>query len=258
MGDFFVSKNDKALAENIVSKSADLYIMPEFDTGNGVLDLTVPAAATLTDALKAWGVNALAGLIFILGGFEFVVASNTATAITFDSTSDVDGDDKSALLTDGASYDFRVWDTEEFLGYADETSLTDEEEMKEFKTEIPRKKIREDLLEKMISLATIIRVPSPGILKAAYNLKDESNATYYKLEAGSNPNARPVYYLIAKNLNVIGKNQQLRMYYCQIKPNGERVLGGGEDYEQVPVLVAVNSDPLRSDLKDRYRIRIEK
>jgi len=264
--DFYTSKNDSKLAEDIVSKSADLYIMEDEtpDSDSGVLDKTTPSATTLTPLVSpVWGVNALTGQIVVIqddnnNAYEFIIASNTATAITVDLTADVDDDDQSANYTTLATFSFKLWGAEQFLGYSDENTFNDEEELKEFKEGVPRKKIREDLLEKLVTLETTIRTSSPGILKAVNNLQDDSNATYFILKGGSDPATRNHYYLVAKNINVNGKNQQIRMYWCQIHSNGGRVLGGGEEYETIPAMISVNSAPLHNDQEDRYRVRIEK
>lgn len=263
---FYDSKNDPQLAKDIVSKSADLYGM-EDDTpvdDSAVLDKTVPAAAIFTPPVSpVFVADAKIGQVVVIQddnntAHEFVVSDNEIISFTVDLTSDVDGDDQSANFTDTSTYSFKLWGPEFFLGWADESSFTDEEELKEFKEGVPRVKIREDLLEKMVSMETILRTPGPDTLQAVNNLKDGSNATYYILKGGSDPAVRPFFYIIAKNTTVDGKNQQLRMYYCQINSNGARVLGGGDEYETIPAMISVNKMPLMEETEDRYRVRIEK
>ncbi len=267
MSDFYTSKNDAQLAKDIVSDSADMYIMedetPASDTA--VLDKTVPAVAVFTPPVSpAWTIDALIGQLVVIqddnsNAQEFIIADNTATTFTVDLTSDVDNVDKSAVFTDATTYSYTLWGAEQFIGYTDETSFTDEEEVKEFKTGVPRKKVREDLLEKMISMETTIRTVGAGILKAVYNLKDESTATYYILKGGSNPGSnRGHYYIILKNNTVDGKAQQLRLYWSQLNSNGARTIGGGDDYETVPVRISVSRSPLHDEAEDYYRVRITK
>lgn len=263
---FYDSVSDPQLAKDIVSKSADLFVMendtPADDTA--VLNKTVPSAAVFTPpSSPAWTIDAKIGQIVVIQddnntAHEFVVADNTATSFTVDLTSDVDGDDQSANFTDTSTYNFFLWTAEKFLGWADENSFNDEEELKEFKVGVPRVKIREDLLEKSVSMETILRTPGPDTLKAVNNLADGSNATYYILKGGSDPAVRPFYYIIAKNTTVDNKAQQLRMYYCQINSNGPRILGGGDEYETIPAIFSVNKMPLFNDQEDRYRVRIAK
>lgn len=267
MGDFFTSKNDAQLAKDIVSQSADIYIMQNETPVSevGALDKGVPASSTFTPAVSpAWVIDALVGQIFVLqddnnNAYEFVVVSNTAAEITFDITSDVDGIDQSAKYTDTNSFSYTLWGVEQFIGYTDESEFNDEEELKEFKTGIPRKKVREDLLEKTVSLETVIRTPGAGVLKAVFNLKDDSDATYYILKGGSNPGSnRSNFYIILKNSTVAGKAQQLRLYWVQLNANGARSIGGGDEYETIPVRMAINGSPLHDEAEDYYRIRIEK
>jgi hypothetical protein len=260
MGDFYTSETDAQLAKDIVSQSADIYIMPKHpmtSTATGVMNKAVPAATVLTPAVvpaPAWVVDELIGNIIVLqdddgGAREFVIADNDATTLTIDLTSDIHGNDHSADYTNAATFAFWIWDAEEFLGWtegADE--FTDEDEMKQFKRGVPREQIREDLLENTVTFATVVRTPGPGNLEMAGNLDDaQTNATYHVLTKGSNPPARPYFYVIAKNKNVDGDNQQLRMYMTQCRTNGARTLGGGDDYENLPLIFTLNVDTLRGD-----------
>lgn len=280
--DFYTSETDAQLAKDIVSQSADVWIMPKHlmtSTATGVLNKAVPAATTITPAVvpvPAWVVDELIGNVVVLqdddgGAYEFVIADNDATSFTIDLTSDIHGNDHSADYTNAATFAFLIWDVEEFLGYtegADE--FTDEDENKQFKRGVPKELIREDLLENTVTLATVVRTPGPGNLEMAGNLDDaNSNATYHVLEKGSNPPARPFFYLILKNTNVNGDAQQLRMYYTQARTNGSRTVGGGDDYENLPLIFTANVDPLRGDeitgeehagynVSNKYCVRIAK
>jgi hypothetical protein len=277
MGDFYASETDAQLAKDIVSQSADLYIMPKHpmtSAATGVMNKAVPAATVITPAVvpaPAWVVDELIGNIVVLqddNGLanEYVIADNDATSFTIDLTSTVDGNDYSANYTNAATFAFWIWDAEEFLGYtegADE--FNDEDENKQFKRGVPREQIREDLLENVVTTAIIVRTPGHGNLMLGSNLDDsKSNATYWVLEKGSNPPARPYYYFIFKNKNVNGDLQQLRLYMNQVTLNGARVLGGGDEYESLPLLITSNVDTLRGDetdgtnISNKYRVRIAK
>ncbi len=282
MGDFYTSETDAQLAKDIVSQSADVYIMPKHiitSASTAALNKAVPAATVLTPAAvpaPAWVGDELIGNIIVLqdddgGAYEFVVADNDATTATIDLTSDVHGNDHSADYTDLATFAFWLWDAEEFLGWtegADE--FTDEDENKQFKKSMPRELVREDLIENVITLGTVIRTPGPGNLEMAGNLDDaNSNATYHVLEKGSNPPARPYFYLILKNTNVNGDIQQLRIYMTQAKTNGARTIGGGDEYEILPLIFTGNIDTLRGDevtgeehagynVSNKYCVRIAK
>lgn len=281
MGDFYTSETDAQLAKDIVSQSADIYIMPKHpmtSTATGVMNKAVPAATTITPAVvpaPAWVVDELIGNVVVLqdddgGAREFVIADNDATSFTIDLTSDIYGNDHSADYTNAATFAFWIWDAEEFLGWtegADE--FTDEDEVKEFKKGVPREKIREDLLENVVTFATVIRTPGPGNLEMAGNLDDaDTNATYHVLTKGSNPPSRPYFYVIAKNTTVNRKEQQLRLHMCQAKTNGARTIGGGDDYEVLPIIFTCNVDTLRGDqitgdehdgynIDNKYAVRIE-
>jgi hypothetical protein len=266
MGDFFSSKNDNALAEEIISKSVDVLIMENDSPADslGVLDKTVPATATFTPATSpAWTDDEKIGQLVAIqddndNAHEFVVADNVATNFTVDLTSDINGDDQSANYTDTVSYEFILWGTEQYIGDTDENNFNDEEENKEFLVGVPRKRRREDLLQRTVTLETIIRQVKAGILKAVHNLKDDSNSTYWVLRAGSDPSSKPRYYIILQNINVVGKVQQLRLLWTTIKSNGARVLGGGEDYEQIPAMITVDSLPISLEDQDYYYVRNEK
>ena len=282
MGDFYTSETDPQLAKDIVSQSADVYIMPkhEIDTdSNGVMDKSTPAATTITPATTpspAWTIDELIGNIVVLqddngNAWEFVIADNTATAFTIDLTSDVHGNDHSAAYTDTATFEFWIWDAEEFLGWTEgNDEFTDEDETKQFKKGVPRDMVREDLLENMVTLATVVRTPGYGVLKLANNLDDaDSNATYHVLTKGGNPPPRPFFYVILKNRNVNADDQQLRLYMTQCKTNGSRQVGGGDDYETLPLIFTCNADSLRGDeasgadyegynISNKYCVRIAK
>ncbi len=176
------------------------------------------------------------------------------------------GNDHSADFTDLATFQFWIWDAEEFLGWTEgNDELTDEDENKVFEQGVPKKQIREDLLRNVVTAAVVIKTPGPGNLKLANNLQDDnSNATYYVLEKGSNPLSRGYNYMIFKNKNVANKQQQLRLYMTQAKTNGTRTMGGGDEYEILPILFTANVDTLRGDETDgsnntdKYTIRIDK
>ena len=281
MGDFYTSKTDAQLAKDIVSQSADIYIMPKHpmtSAEDGVLNNAAPAAAIITPAVvpaPAWVVDELIGNIVVLqdddgGAYEFVIDDNDATTFTIDITSDICGNDHSADYTNTATFAFWIWDAEEFMGWAEGADeFTDEDENKQFKTGIPKKQVREDLLENVVTFGTVIRTPGPGNLELAGNLDDaQTNATYIVLSKGSNPPSRPFYYVIAQNRTVEAKQQQLRMVMCQGKTNGARTIGGGDEYEVLPIIFTGNSDTLRGDevtgeehagynITDKYFIRIE-
>jgi hypothetical protein len=267
MGDFYTSETDAQLAKDIVSQSADVYLAPVHPittTETGVMNKAVPATTTITPAVvpaPVWVVDELIGNIVVLQddngkANEFVIADNDATSFTIDIASDVHGNDHSADYTDAATFAFLIWDAEEFLGYTEGSDeFTDEDEEKMFKRGVPREHIRSDLLENVCTLAVVVRTPGPGNLKLASNLDDtNSNATYNVLEKGSNPPARPYYYVILKNKNVNGDLQQLRLYKTQCKLNGSRVIGGGDEYEILPLLFTCNVDPLRGDETDGSNI----
>ena len=142
--------------------------------------------------------------------------------------------------------------------------------MKQFKRSVPRKLVREDLLENVVTLATVVRTPGQGNLEMAGNLDDaQTNATYHVLSKGSNPPSRPYFYVIAKNTNVNDDNQQLRLHMTQCKTNGARTMGGGDEYEVLPLLFTGMVDTLRGDeitgeehegynISDKYTVRIDK
>ena len=277
MGDFYTSKSDAQLAKDIVSQSADAWIMPKHPMTSiqtGVMNKAAPAATVITPAVvpaPAWVVDELIGNVIVLqddNGLanEYVVADNDALTLTIDLTSTVDGNDFQANYTDAATFAFFIWDAEEFLGHTEgDDEFIDEDEVKVFNTGVPRKKIREDLLENTVSFGTVVKTPGPGNLKLASNLSDaKTNATYHILEKGSNPPARPPFYLILKNKNVNGDLQQLRIYNTQGKLNGSRSPGGGDGYELLPLIFTGNADTLRGDetdgsnISDKYRVRIAK
>ena len=282
MGDFYTGPTDAQLAKDIVSQSCDIYIMPKHimtSTATGVMNKAVPAATTITPAVvpdPAWVVDELIGNVVVLqdddgGAYEFVIADNTALAFTIDLTSDVHGNDHSADYTNAATFAFWIWDAEEFLGWTEGSDeFTDEDEMKQFKRSVPRKLVREDLLENVVTLATVVRTPGQGNLEMAGNLDDaQTNATYHVLSKGSNPPSRPYFYVIAKNTNVNGDNQQLRLHMTQAKTNGARTLGGGDEYEVLPLLFTGMVDTLRGDevtgeehdgynISDKYTVRIDR
>ncbi len=264
MGDFFTSKNDNTLALEVISQSADILIMPDISPADskGVLNKTIPAASTFTPAVSpVFVVDALIGQLVVIqddndNSHEFIIADNDAISFTVDLTSDINGNDPSADYTDTVSYQFILWGQEEFIGDTDESTFNDETEVKEFKVGVPRKKRRDDTLERIVTLETTIRQVKAGIMKAVYNLKDgESNAQFWVLRAGSNPASKVRYYIIAQNVNVQNKLQQLRMLWTTIKPNGGRVLGGGDDYESIPAMISIDSLPISLDDEDYYYIR---
>lgn len=277
MGDFYASKTDAQLALDIVSKSADVYIMPAHpmtSAKTGVLNKTSPTATTITPAVTpapAWVIDELIGNVVVLQddngkANEYVITDNSATSITIDLTSTVDGIDYQANYTASATFAFFIWDAEEFLGWTEGgDEFTDEDEVKQFKKSIPRELVREDLLENTVTLGTVIRTPGPGTLKLGSNLSSaKTTATYHILEKGSNPASRPYFYIILKNTTVDGKAQQLRLYNTQCKLNGARVIGGGDEYELLPLLFTANIDTLRGDetdgtnISNKYRVRITK
>ena len=72
-----------------------------------------------------------------------------------------------------------------------------------------------------------------------------------------------------KNTNVNGDAQQLRLYMTQAKLNGTRNIGGGDEYEMLPLLFTGNCDTLRGDevtgetyagynVSNKYCVRIAK
>lgn len=277
MGDFYTSETDAQLAKDIVSQSADAYVMPKHpmtSVATGVLNNAAPAASIFTPAVvpaPAWVVDELIGNVVVIqddNGLanEYVIDDNDAVTFTIDITSTVDGNDYSANYTNAATFAFWIWDAEEFLGWTEGAEeFLDEDENKQFKKGVPREQVREDLLENVVTLASVIRTPGPGNLKLANNLSDaKSNATYWILEKGSNPAARPYFYLILKNKNVNGDLQQLRIYMTQAKTNGARTLGGGDEYEVLPLMFTGNIDTLRGDetdgtnISNKYRVRIAK
>jgi len=265
---FYENKQDPKLAEDIVSKSTDAYIMVNEtpDDDSAVLDLTVPTASVFTPPTSpVWTIDALIGQLVVIEddnghASEFVITDNTATSFTVDLESDLNGNDKSANYTDTSTYNFKLWGAEKFLGYTDESSFNDEDENKSFKVDVPRKMVREDLLENTVTLETIVRSVGKDTQKVVYNLDDsDSSTTHEVLNKASNPTSRPFYYLILRNKNVNNKVQELRLFWSQFKPNGARSLGGGDDYENIPAIVTVNSDGLRDDtIGDKYNVRIEK
>lgn len=266
MGDFFASKNDNALAEEIVSKSADIFVKEgdNPDDSNGVLIKTVPTAATFTPAVSpVWVADEKIGNIVTIqddnnNAHEFIIDDNDIVSFTVDLESDINGDDQSAKYTDTVSYEFFLWGEEQYMGYTDESSFNDEEETKVFETGTPREEVREDLLKRTVTLETLLRNISAGLLKVAHNLKDDSNSQYWILRAGSNPTARARYYITIQNRNVEDKLQQLRLLWSTIKNNGARVIGGGEDYEQIPALISAKSAPLYLKDQNYYYVRNEK
>ena len=151
------------------------------------------------------------------------------------------------------------------IGIIGADEFTDEDENKQFKKGIPRELVREDLLENVVTTSLVIRTPGPANIQLGANLDDaKTNATYYVLEKGSNPAARPYFYVIFKNKNVNGDLQQLRLYMNQIKLNGARTMGGGDEYEVIPLIITSNIDILRGDetngtnISNKYRTRIAK
>lgn len=282
-GNFYASETAAQLAKDIISQSADIWIMPKHvitTTETGVMDKGTPALTTITPAdappTPVWAVSELIGNVVVLqdddgGAYEYVISANTALAFTIDLASDIYGNDHQADYSDAATFAFWIWDGEEFIGWtegADE--FTDEDENKQFKKGIPKEQVREDLLENVCTFATVIRTPGQGNLEMAGNLDDaQSNGTYHVLSKGSNPPARPFFYVIAKNRNVNGAQQQLRMHMCQCRTNGARTLGGGDEYETLPLMFTLNVDTLRGDeiageeypgynITNKYTVRIAK
>lgn len=267
---FYTAKNDVQLANDIVSESADTWVR-ENETpadNNGTLNTTVPAVAVLTpDTSPVWTDDELIGFLLVLGNDndsadEFIVADNIATTLTVDLTSDVNTNDKSANFTNSGSYGFKLFGIEQFVGFTmGDDEFNDEEEKKEYKVGIPRRRIREDLVERVVTLVENIRTSGAGIFQSVHNLDNtDSNATYYVLKGSSNPGDKPEFYITLKNQSVDGKNRLLNLVWANFTPNGARIPGGGDtEYETIPVMMNANADPLRADNDgDMFSIRIEK
>lgn len=263
--DFFTSSNDKDLALEIISQSADIILASEITPADdiGILDSAIPTAAKFTPAISpVFIVDALIGQMVVIqddngAAQEFRITDNDAVSFTVDLEADENNNDKSANYTTTVGYTFILWDDEAYIGDTDEPNFNDEDEEKEFKVGVPKRKRRTDLLEKVVSLEMIIRQVKAGIMKNVYNLKDgDSNSEFHVLKQGSNPGSRTRFYVIAQNVNVKGKNQQLKLLWTTLKQNGARVLGGGDDYETVPTMVQVDSLPIGLETEDYYTVRM--
>ena len=254
MGDFFVSKNDVELVNNILAQSADLWIKSENSKGSGVIDATTPSATTLTDTTQTWTDDELVGLTLIIDGKEYVITDNDATSVTFDSTSEP---------INNGTYSYRIMNIPEYMGYSEDVKLSVSDDTLPFYDGIPAKKIIEVLLKRNVEGSGVLRVLSKGIWKAIFDGKEVDTGTETIIKVGSNPGSKPNYELMFKTRNYGNKQVVIRMYQVQLSVDGE-INFSGDNYKVIPVKFNVNADSLRddptSDLQEGnyLEIRIEK
>jgi hypothetical protein len=217
---FYSGTNDINLAQEMIAKKPDVYIQKYEYIGEGVLSLSVPAAATLTPATSpSWTVDAynstVARNLLIVDNNGKVgsakVADTTATAITFDST-DVDLEEDegtNASFTTAQTYQFYVLTPSSisgqpygpFMGYAEGLELSVTQTFKTFQYGQPKKKIRRDIdmVEGSVKGGTV-NWTNEDILTAVLNAtkygKNTAGYTSYTIGTGGTCNAQGTYYRI--------------------------------------------------------------
>lgn len=191
----YTNKQDTNLPKDFLLNQPDIYISKHEYEGTGVIDLTVPASATLTPAVSpTWTVddfNSTVGInIEVIddnGKLAYGSIDDTdATSITFDSTALVLDEDgvTAPTFTDTNTYSFRVLSPSsvykwgDFFGYINDVSLGFEQESAEFKYGIPRELIVEDLIENINSLTgTMFSMQNENVLAAILGMIQFGNQT---------------------------------------------------------------------------------
>lgn len=266
MADLYTGKTDAQMANDIVSDSADLYVAEEITPAGSetaVLDKTTPASTTLTPAVSpTWTISELVGNKVILQDDNgdatiFVISANTADSFTVDLTLDFYGGDKSGDYTDAATFEYVLFEADQFAGWTDPGTFTDEDETKEFKVGLPKQTIREDLVDNTVSVEIPLRLSGPGAWQLGYNLVEDSNTTYYVLHKESDPAQRPRLLTTLRNAyKKTSKTQDLILLNSIAKSTGSNPLGGTDDgYQMINLMFTGLQDTLS---EKKYSVRIKK
>jgi hypothetical protein len=275
---YFSSTSDTQLANTAVAKEANLFIQKYEYIGTGVLDLTVPATATLTPAVSpTWVVDSLNSTVannLVLLDDNGVACSGkiddtTATAITFDSTAcltDADGT-TAGTWTDTNTYSFYALTPSStagatygpYYGYIEGTQFSITDTFLEYKTSIPRKKKFQDLEERLATVtAGHINVASAEVLETIFN------ADLYGLQTGqvsigigSEPDTNKFYRLTFVNADRGGQAKITQLRKCQFKSDGNVLEKSEAGYQMLPFSADVLSDSFYPVTADMAMIIVE-
>jgi hypothetical protein len=229
---FYTGTNDSDLAKDVISKRPDVYIQRYEYIGEGVLDVSTPASATLTPATSpAWAVDAynstVARNLLIVDNNGKVatakIADTTATAITFDSTDcklEEDGGTTATLsagtkqfvILTPSSVSGQVYGP--FMGYAEGLELSITQTRKSFKYGMPPKVVFSDIAEVTGTISGgTINFTNEDVMQAVLNAseygRNTSGEISYAIGTGAECNAQGNYY----RMTFVGQDRNCRTVY---------------------------------------------
>ena len=265
---YFSSLQDVALSQDMIAKNPDLHIQKFEFIGSGVLDLTVPATATLTPATSpSWTIDEFnsTGIsnLYVVDDNSKVAAAlvddTIATAITFDATATLLEEDgtTAASFTDTNTYDFYVLTPSTsangpFFGYVEGAELTLTDEFMEFKYSRPRKLIRQDLLERAGEISGgNVNFDNEDILRTIFNSDTYGDQTgKFSHGVGSDPDTNKFYKLIFKGTDVNGRAITYVVRKAQFSLNGNLFSNSESGHFMIPFSAKILSDNFYPDDAD--------
>jgi len=271
--EFFSSSSDPQRLLEVIPSKAEIFLhrMESLNiTGSklGVVDGVYTLATTLFT---------IAGASFVadelIGGFVSVKVSSTigvlipitdndATTITVDPTDTLSERNVSGDLSDGVTYEIRVFSDQRFIGETIDKEINPNQEYKEFNAGYPEVTENEFLIRYKPEYMFTLRTAGKSIRKILFKSKDinPSSTNFEHYATGSNPRADNYFLVVALGkLDGGGKESRIVMLYTKIKPNGNCPDDAPiEDFINYPIMVKLFRESLFPEDEDLFRHMEEK
>lgn len=265
----YSSKTDTDLVKDFIAKTSDMYLQKYEHSGTGTLTVD-STALVITDTTASFTADELVSTqaynLYIVDDDGDVckakITDNSTNqfVITAVDTVKCSGSNygSAGSFTNGSTYEFNVLTPDSiyqfgrFFGYTKDKEFDETEEMMAFKYGVPRKTIREDLLEAGANLTgTLFSTDFDTVAMLENASVDHSDATYHRASKGFQPASRDFYKITFVTEDVDGKDIWLELLKGQFKINGSRTYDS-EEYKGINFSYTLVSQTLFPADEDMY------
>lgn len=259
---FFSNIGSIDLAKQMMSREAIVRCQKYEYIGTGAL-VIITGASTLTPAVSpAWTIDnyksAVAKNLLVKDNNGKVatckIASNTATALTFDEATLllVEDGTTAAALTTTNTYEFYVLTPSDdtsgaygpYLGDTEGLELAINDEVMVHKYSSPAKKRRQDLKERSITVqGGVVNVVNDDVFEMLFASSNYGLQTGYKSQGvGSNNDFNRFYRFTFESQDVTGRDEKIIVHQVQVSLNGNFFSKSASGHMMLPLKGEVLAD----------------
>lgn len=270
---FYDNKQDPQLVNDFLLEQPDIFIQKWEFTGTGVYAEASSTSATLTPATSpSWTVDAFNSTValnlYVVDDngklSEGKVFDNDATSITFDPSamSLLEDGSTAPTFTASGTYSFYILSPSsitgatygDFFGYTNELTFTPNQETVQFDYDIPKTRVREDLISNLPELSGSYFSWGQKIVKSGLGLSQYGSQSSQISYGFGTTTFNNDFYRVTLDADLVDdRNQKIIIHKTKIMLSGETSFSE-EGYKMVPITMKLFANTLLENEGANYYI----